>query len=52
VSDTARLRIAIGVGAIALAGFVYGAASSDWWFFGAMLAVFISQLIVIRSLRR
>jgi hypothetical protein len=52
VSDTARLRIAVATGTIALAGFIYGAASSDWWFFGGTLAVFLSQLLVIRALRR
>jgi hypothetical protein len=52
VSEAARLRIAVVVSVIAFAGFGYGAATSDWWFFGGMLAVFLSQLLVIRSLRR
>jgi hypothetical protein len=52
MSDTARLRVAAVVGVIALAAFVYGAVKGDWWFFGGMLAVFLSQLLVIRSLRR
>ena len=52
MSDIARLRLALIVGVIASALAVVGAVTADWWLFGTMVVVAVSQAIVVRSLRR